>query len=122
MPSSPTPHLFDLTRIRAGLPAPGLIDRLTAAEVGDFPRPFRQAPPGTGHTAHLPPPLPAPLAVSRYHAGRIFVSQSRRMAARAAARRWAQLTATRLGEVVGFTVRGQARTSARTRIDFVTTG
>src|SRR5699024_6147463 len=44
------------------------------------------------------------------------------MAPGAAARRLAQLTGARLGEVVGFTVRGQARTSARTRSEFVTTG
>ena len=44
------------------------------------------------------------------------------MAARAAARRLATLTGTRLGEVVGFTVRGESRTSAATRIEFVTTG
>jgi ATP-dependent helicase HrpB len=54
--------------------------------------------------------------------GRIIVTQPRRMAARAAARRLATLTGTRLGEVVGFTVRGESRTSAATRIEFVTTG
>src|SRR5690625_4892063 len=122
MPSSPTPHLFDLTRIGAGLPAAGLIDRLTAAEVGDFPRLVVQAPPGTGKTTLVPPLIAEHLAVSGDHDGRIIVTQPRRMAARAAARRLAQLTGTRLGEVVGFTVRGQARTSARTRIEFVTTG
>src|SRR5699024_2489164 len=41
---------------------------------------------------------------------------------RAAARRLAQLTGTRLGEVVGFTVRGRHRPPARTRIEFVTAG
>jgi ATP-dependent helicase HrpB len=122
MPPSPTPHLFDLTRIGAGLPAARLVDRLTAAEVGDFPRLVVQAPPGTGKTTLVPPLLAEHLAVSGDHDGRIIVTQPRRMAARAVARRLAQLTGTRLGEAVGFTVRGQARTSARTRIEFVTTG
>src|SRR5699024_793985 len=114
MPSSPTPHLFDLTRIGAGLPAAGLIDRLTAAEVGDFPRLVVQAPPGTGKATRVPPRIAELLAVSGDPAGRISVTQPRRMAARAAAGRLAQLAGTRLGEVVGFTVRGPVRTSART--------
>ena len=50
------------------------------------------------------------------------MTQPRRMAARAAARRLATLTGARLGEDIGFTVRGESRTSARTRIEFVTTG
>src|SRR5699024_12844470 len=69
-----------------------------------------------------PPVLAEPRAASGHHAGRTSVTEPRRAAARAAAGRLAQLPGTRLGEVVGFTVRGQARTPARTRIEFVTTG
>src|SRR5699024_510289 len=122
MPSSPTPHLFDLTRIGAGLPAAGLIDRLTGAEVGDFPRLVVQAPPGTGKTTLVPPLDAEHLAVCGDQAGRISGGQPRRRAARAAGGRLAERAGTRLGEVVGFTIRGQARSSARTRIEFVTTG
>ena len=96
-----------------------------------------EAPPGTGKTTVVPPMIAEHLALTAGAAtaggaaaaggadaapGRIIVTQPRRMAARAAARRLAALTGTRLGEVVGFTVRGDSRTSARTRIEFVTTG
>ena len=92
-----------------------------------------EAPPGTGKTTLVPPLVAEHLAqragmVERDEAstsaalGRVIVTQPRRMAARAAARRLASLTGTRLGEEIGFTVRGESRTSARTRIEFVTTG
>src|SRR5699024_3318953 len=103
MPSSPTPHLFDLTRIGAGLPPAGRTGRSTAAQVDAFPRLCDQLPPCTGRTTLVPPLIAEHLAVSGDHDGRISVAQPRRMAAVAAARRLAQLTGTRLGEVVGFT-------------------
>ncbi|WP_210602705.1 ATP-dependent RNA helicase [Brevibacterium oceani] len=144
MPHSPTPHTFDLARIGGSLPAAQLIDELTIAEVGPYPRLVVEAPPGTGKTTLVPPMIAEVLAQSsagsagtsgsagtagtagtadaRVAPGRIIVTQPRRMAARAAARRLASLTGTRLGEVVGFTVRGESRTSAATVIEFVTTG
>ncbi|WP_209371237.1 ATP-dependent helicase HrpB [Brevibacterium renqingii] len=123
---------FDLAAIGAGLPAAALVEQLAVAEAGPFPRLVVEAPPGTGKTT-LVPPLIAEYLDSRaaVRAGadstdvgprRVIVTQPRRMAARAAARRLAALTGTRLGEEIGFTVRGEARTSARTRIEFVTTG
>ena len=90
-----------------------------------------EAPPGTGKTTLVPPLVAEHLArgvtdrddgVASGVPGRVIVTQPRRMAARAAARRLAGLTGTRLGEDIGFTVRGESRTSARTRIEFVTTG
>nr|WP_308167753.1 ATP-dependent helicase C-terminal domain-containing protein [Catellatospora tritici] len=74
------------------------------------------APPGSGKTTL------APLALADALPGRILVAQPRRVAARAAARRMAELTGTALGGPVGYSVRGDSRTSADTRIEVVTTG
>ena len=118
MPDPHLPHTFDLARIGAGLPAAALIDELGLGEAAPAPRLVVEAPPGTGKTTVVPPMIAEHVAGP----GRIIVTQPRRMAARAAARRLASLTGTRLGEVVGFTVRGESRTSRATRIEFVTTG
>lgn len=75
-----------------------------------------QAPPGTGKTTLVPP------AVAAAVRGRIVVTQPRRIAARAAARRLAHLLGEPVGGTVGYSVRGESRTSARTRIEVVTTG
>ncbi|MGC5166382.1 ATP-dependent helicase HrpB [Luteimicrobium sp. DT211] len=75
-----------------------------------------QAPPGTGKTTLVPP------AVAHALGGRVVVTQPRRIAARAAARRLAALLGEEVGASVGFTVRGESRTSARTRVEVVTTG
>lgn len=146
MPDPSVPQTFDLARIGAGLPAAALIDELNLAEAAPAPRLVVEAPPGTGKTTVVPPMIAEYLAgtagsvslagesaagsarpagsagTAGTEPGRIIVTQPRRMAARAAARRLATLTGTRLGEVVGFTVRGESRTSAATRIEFVTTG
>ncbi|GAB3983387.1 ATP-dependent helicase HrpB [Plantactinospora veratri] len=74
------------------------------------------APPGAGKTTLVP------LALADRVDGRIVVAQPRRVAARAAARRMAELRGERVGETVGYAVRGERRTSARTRIEVVTTG
>ncbi|HCX85050.1 MAG TPA: ATP-dependent helicase HrpB, partial [Micrococcales bacterium] len=91
------------------------------------------APPGSGKTT-LVPPLLADIvragagagAGSRARAGagagRIVVTQPRRIAARAAARRLASLLGQEVGGDVGVTVRGESRTSPRTRVEVVTTG
>ena len=120
-------HSFDLETIGAGLPASALLGQLPPAEV--YPRFVVEAPPGTGKTTLVPPLVAEHLrtALGRTGdqsrtAGRVVVTQPRRMAARAAARRLAQLTGTRLGEDVGFTVRGESAVSAGTQIEFVTTG
>ncbi|WP_458109479.1 ATP-dependent helicase HrpB [Arthrobacter sp. R3-55] len=92
-----------------------------------------QAPPGTGKTT-LVPPLVANL-LSERHIGadthlpgprktrpRIVVTQPRRVAARSAARRLATLDGSRLGGRVGYTVRGESKTSQDTVVEFVTPG
>nr|WP_228489233.1 helicase-related protein [Raineyella fluvialis] len=112
--TGPVP-LFDLTTIGAGLPAAGLVPALRQA-LTDRGVAVVQAPPGAGKTTVVPP------AVAGLASGRVIVTQPRRIAARAAARRLAQLSGTVLGREVGFTVRGEQRTSAATRVEFVTTG
>lgn len=76
-----------------------------------------QAPPGTGKTTLVPP-----LLANMAGAGRIVVTQPRRVAARAAARRLAFLDAGPLGGRVGYTVRGEHRAGAGTLVEFVTPG
>lgn len=104
---------FDLAQISAGLKAAGLIDQLPRQEIL---RAVVVSPPGTGKTTVVPP------AVANLVSGRVVVTQPRRMAARAAARRLAQLTGTQVGELAGFTVRGARKVSAHTRVEFVTNG
>ncbi|MBO3084259.1 ATP-dependent helicase HrpB [Cellulomonas fengjieae] len=75
-----------------------------------------QAPPGTGKTTLVPP------AVASAVPGRVIVTQPRRIAARAAARRLAHLLGEPVGRTVGFSVRGESAVSATTRVEVVTTG
>ena len=74
------------------------------------------APPGTGKTTLVP------LALAGTLPGRIVVAEPRRVAARAAARRMAALLGETVGGRVGYSVRGESRRSAATRIEVVTTG
>ncbi|HEX5539949.1 MAG TPA: ATP-dependent helicase HrpB [Micromonospora sp.] len=74
------------------------------------------APPGTGKTTLVP------LALADAFTGRIIVAEPRRVAARAAARRMASLVGGRVGDLVGFSVRGERRVGPDTRIEVVTTG
>ncbi|OJF12881.1 ATP-dependent helicase HrpB [Couchioplanes caeruleus subsp. caeruleus] len=73
------------------------------------------APPGTGKTTVVPLVLAA-------EGTRVVVAEPRRVAARAAARRMAALLGEKVGARVGYTVRGDRRVSASTRIEVVTTG
>ncbi|WP_245721581.1 helicase-related protein [Nocardia crassostreae] len=74
------------------------------------------APPGTGKTTLVP------LALAAATNGRVVVAEPRRLAARAAAARMAALLGERVGETVGYAVRGDRRVSACTRIEVVTSG
>lgn len=74
------------------------------------------APPGTGKTTLVP------LALAERSDGRILVAEPRRLAARAAASRMASLLGERVGETVGYSVRGDRKVSARTRVEVVTSG
>ncbi|MFT7841141.1 ATP-dependent helicase HrpB [Saccharothrix sp. BKS2] len=70
------------------------------------------APPGTGKTTLVP------LALE----GRVVVAEPRRLAARAAAARMASLLGEPVGRTVGYSVRGDRRTSRDTRVEVVTSG
>ena len=80
------------------------------------------APPGTGKTTLLPPAVAVSLASHDASAGRVLVTQPRRVAARAAARRIARLLGEEVGGQVGYSVRGDSRVSERTRVEMVTPG
>lgn len=106
---------FDLAAIGAGLSFAAALDELSAAL--DASRSLVvTAPPGTGKTTLVPP-----LLASR-STGRVIVTQPRRVAARAAARRLAHLDGSALGARVGFTVRGERATGPDTQVEFVTAG
>lgn len=74
------------------------------------------APPGTGKTTLVP------LALAAESEGRVVVAEPRRLAARAAAARMATLLGEKVGETVGYSVRGDRKAGPRTRIEVVTSG
>lgn len=116
-PSSTADRPFDLAAIGTGLVFAESLADLEAALAEHAPAGTAvvQAPPGTGKTT-LVPPLVANLA------GRVIVTQPRRVAARAAARRLAQLDGSRMGDRVGYTVRGEHVAGPGTLVEFVTPG
>lgn len=77
------------------------------------------APPGAGKTTLVPLAL---LDEPWRGDGRIVLLEPRRLAARAAARRMAALIGEEPGETVGYAMRMENRTSARTKILVVTEG
>ncbi|MEU8847639.1 ATP-dependent helicase HrpB [Streptomyces sp. NPDC048564] len=78
------------------------------------------APPGTGKTTLVPLVLAG--LVGEGPARRVVVAEPRRIAARAAARRMAWLLGEKVGESVGYTVRGERVVGRHTRVEVVTTG
>ncbi|MER5534492.1 ATP-dependent helicase HrpB [Streptomyces mirabilis] len=82
------------------------------------------APPGTGKTTLVPLALAGLLGGpgDGRPARRVVVAEPRRIAARAAARRMAWLLGEKVGESVGFTVRGERVVGPRARVEVVTTG
>ncbi|MFB9979033.1 ATP-dependent helicase HrpB [Mesorhizobium kowhaii] len=77
------------------------------------------APPGAGKTTLVPLAL---LDAPWLGAGKIVLLEPRRLAARAAARRMAELVGEETGATVGYAMRMENRTSAKTRILVVTEG
>lgn len=77
------------------------------------------APPGTGKTTVVPLHLAMNAAPD---SGRIVVAEPRRLAARAAAARMADLLGEAVGQTVGYSIRGERKVSAATRIEVVTSG
>jgi ATP-dependent helicase HrpB len=118
-------HRFDLATIGAGLPVAAARAALEAGvRAGAM---VVTAPPGTGKTTLVPP------LVANLVEGTTLVTQPRRVAVRAAARRLAALDSTAArggtasemslrGGPVGFTVRGQREVGASTRVEMLTPG
>jgi ATP-dependent helicase HrpB len=77
------------------------------------------APPGAGKTTCVPLAL---LDAPFLNAGRIVMLEPRRLAARAAATRMANLIGEPVGKTVGFRTRHESAMSDETRIEVVTTG
>ena len=129
LPLTIAPAPFELAVIGSGLVFAQSLGELADALRAGGPGATAvvQAPPGTGKTT-LVPPLVANLALaavgSQTAAGppRILVTQPRRVAARSAARRLAALDGSRLGDRVGYTVRGERQAGPGTLIEFVTPG
>src|SRR5215472_12481259 len=78
-----------------------------------------EAPPGAGKTTRVPRAL---LDAGLADSGEIVVLEPRRLAARLAAHRVAAEMNERVGDSVGYQVRFEDVSSARTRIRFVTEG
>ncbi|MEV0635728.1 ATP-dependent helicase HrpB [Streptomyces sp. NPDC050619] len=78
------------------------------------------APPGTGKTTLVPLALAGLLGEGPKR--RVVVAEPRRIAARAAARRMAWLLGEKVGESVGYTVRGERVVGRHARVEVVTTG
>src|SRR5690606_29583392 len=75
-------------------------------------------PPGAGKTTVVPPAL----LDRAWASGRIIVLSPRRIAARAAAERMADMRGEKVGQTIGYRTRLDSRISAATRIEVVTEG
>ncbi|MBX7444305.1 MULTISPECIES: ATP-dependent helicase HrpB [unclassified Arthrobacter] len=111
---------FDLEAIGSGLAFAGSLSALAdALRRGTVPgAAVVQAPPGTGKTTLVPPLLANVFG----RTGRVVVTQPRRVAARAAARRLSALDGSGPAGRVGYTVRGERHAGTGTRVEFVTPG
>jgi ATP-dependent helicase HrpB len=97
------------------LPVRAVLDEVTGA-LAEHGAAALVAPPGTGKTTIVP------LAMAAASTGKIVVAEPRRLAARAAAARMAELLGEPVGATVGYAVRGDRRRSKATRIEVVTSG
>ncbi|MFG6285012.1 ATP-dependent helicase HrpB [Actinotignum schaalii] len=113
------------------LPVAAHLDEVRAA----LPLAVVSAPPGTGKTTLIPPLVARALAKGMLaegvrggtdaggtRPGRVLVIQPRRVAARAAARRLAELFGEPVGATAGYSVRGDSQVSRETRIEMITPG
>src|SRR5690606_19172538 len=76
------------------------------------------APPGAGKTTRVP----LALLDAPWCSGRILLLAPRRLAARAAAARMAEILGEEVGETVGYRIRLETKVSSATRIEVVTEG
>jgi ATP-dependent helicase HrpB len=102
----------------ASLPIEAALPELLAA-LGSKPNAVLEAPPGAGKTTWVPLAL---LDQPWTKGGKILVLEPRRIAARAAAHRMAQMRGEDVGGIVGYRVRLDSRVGPRTRIEVVTDG
>jgi len=93
---------------------PALIDALAGSRCAVL-----SAPPGAGKTTHVPLAL---LETSWLGEGKILMLEPRRLAARRAASFMAQQLGERVGQTVGYRIRGDAVVSNTTRVEVVTEG
>ncbi|MBN1242454.1 MAG: ATP-dependent helicase HrpB [Spirochaetales bacterium] len=101
------------------------IDLPVAARLDDIARALAasgalvlRAEPGAGKTSLVPPFL----ASRAVKSGRVLVLEPRRVAAAQGAARVAELSGGEVGGFAGFRVRGEARVSRATRVEFLTEG
>jgi ATP-dependent helicase HrpB len=101
-----------------GLPVEDVVAELRAALAGDGVA-VLQAEPGAGKTTVVPLRL---LGEGWLGSGRIVVLEPRRVAARAAAARMAELLGEEVGATVGYITRDDRRVGPTTRVEVVTDG
>ena len=100
------------------LPVSHVLADITAA-LDEMGRAVLVAPPGAGKTTLVPLHL---LATPFMAKGKIVLIEPRRLAARAAARRMAEILGEEVGATVGWRMRLDTKVSAKTRIEVVTEG
>lgn len=104
------------------LPVEACVEQVQAALAGPHRAAVLQAPPGAGKTTVIPLRLLGEPWLTGDDDDKIVMLEPRRLAARAAARRMAQLLGDEVGGVVGYRTRDDRRTGPRTRIEVVTEG
>ncbi len=118
IPAKPQTTAGRLDSELQSLPVADCLSDLVAALQQSLPVVLK-APPGAGKTTGVPP---AVLRSGIADEGKMLLVQPRRLAARAAAARLANLLDVKLGEEVGYHVRFDKRASRRTRLIAMTTG
>ena len=106
-----------LDDIAKALPAYGIADEVNRSLAAN-PRLVVTAPPGAGKSTLLPLTMLEGIGGS----GKILMLEPRRIAAMQIAGRMAELAGCRVGDEVGYRVRFENRTSAKTRIEVLTEG
>jgi len=100
------------------LPVEKVLEQLRAA-LAAAPNAVLIAPPGAGKTTTVAPAL---LGEPWVQGGKLLLLQPRRLAARAAAERMADLLGERVGQTFGYRTRMDTRVSAATRVEVITDG
>mgnify|MGYP001255874070 CR=1 FL=1 len=107
----------DKCNVKLDLPIYAVTDDLIKA-LRSFKRAVLCAPPGAGKTTAIPLEM---LKIPELK-GRILMLEPRRLAARAAAERMAQVLGEQVGQTIGYKVKGESKSSYKTRVEVVTEG